>query len=93
VITLPAYYSTKNYHTDVLTEKQLNFVAHNLPEPSSTIGRPAYTNQELLPGILKVLRSGCPWRDLYSLAKILHSCVKLGACVLKQIGTDIRRIA
>lgn len=27
-------------------------------------GRPAYTNRELLPGILKVLRSGCRWRDL-----------------------------
>ena len=27
-------------------------------------GRPAYTNKELLPGIVKVLRSGCRWRDL-----------------------------
>jgi len=27
-------------------------------------GRPAYPNQTLLPGILKVLRSGCRWRDL-----------------------------
>jgi transposase len=64
VITLPKYYFNKSYHTDVLNEKQLNFVARNLPEPSSEIGRPAYSNVELLPGILIVLRSGCRWRDL-----------------------------
>ena len=28
------------------------------------MGRPAYSNLVLLPGILKVLRSGCRWRDL-----------------------------
>lgn len=35
-----------------------------MPEPSADTGRPAYTNDQLLPGILKVLRSGCRWRDL-----------------------------
>lgn len=40
------------------------FVADHLPKPIAHTGRPAYTNQELLPGILKVLRSGCRWRDL-----------------------------
>ena len=33
-------------------------------EPKSWTGRPAYTNPQLLPGILRVLRSGCRWRDL-----------------------------
>jgi transposase len=35
-----------------------------LPSPESHTGRPAYSNLALLPGILKVLRSGCRWRDL-----------------------------
>lgn len=52
------------YTTDVLTEDQLEFVAKHLPQPKASTGRPAYTNQELLPGILKVLRSGSRWRDL-----------------------------
>lgn len=52
------------YPSDVLTESQLEFLSHQLPQPNSLIGRPAYTNRELLPGILKVLRSGCRWRDL-----------------------------
>lgn len=43
---------------------QLEFVAKKLPQPCAQTGRPAYTNLELLPGILKVLRSGCRWRDL-----------------------------
>lgn len=59
MITLP-----RTYTTDVLEEKQLEFVAKKLPEPCAQTGRPAYTNLELLPGILKVLRSGCRWRDL-----------------------------
>lgn len=32
--------------------------------PNADTGRPCYSNAELLPGILKVLRSGCRWRDL-----------------------------
>jgi len=47
-----------------LSEKQLEFLASKLPHPEAWTGRKAYTNQELLPGILKVLRSGCRWRDL-----------------------------
>ena len=39
-------------------------MAKSLPDPHAQTGRPAYTNLELLPGILKVLRSGCRWRDL-----------------------------
>ena len=47
-----------------MTFDQLEFVARKLPEPKAEVGRPAYTNLELLPGILKVLRSGSRWRDL-----------------------------
>ncbi len=54
----------KIYPTDVLTEKQLEFIATKLPAPCRWTGRLAYSNRELLPGILRVLRSGCRWRDL-----------------------------
>lgn len=54
----------QRYHTDVLTQRQLMFIAEYLPEPHEPTGRPAYSNLQLLPGILKVLRSGCRWRDL-----------------------------
>ena len=51
--------------TDFLILRQLAFIADRLPEPpNAPTGRPHYTNYELLPGILRVLRSGCPWRDL-----------------------------
>lgn len=59
MITLPSV-----YFTDVLTQDQIEFVAKRLPTPYAKTGRPAYTNLELLPGILKVLRSGSRWRDL-----------------------------
>jgi len=51
--------------TDVPTPRQLAFIAERLPEPPhAPTGRPAYDNCDLLPGILRVLRSGCRWRDL-----------------------------
>src|SRR5688500_11758496 len=50
---------------DVLTPRQLAFIAERPPEPPcAPRGRRPYTNQQLLPGILRVLRSGCRWRDL-----------------------------
>src|SRR5918997_2470778 len=52
------------YPTDVLTNTQIAFLATHLPEPKAETGRPAYTNSQLLPGILRILRSGCRWRDL-----------------------------
>lgn len=58
------YFPGKPYTTDVLTEEQMAYIATQLPQPHATTGRPAYTNLELLPGILRVLRSGCRWRDL-----------------------------
>lgn len=59
VITLP-----NSYNTDVLNESQLEYLASILPKPEAITGRPSYSNRELLPGILKVLRSGMRWRDL-----------------------------
>lgn len=53
-----------SYNTDVLNVTQLEYLASKLPSPKAKTGRPAYTNLELLPGILKVLRSGMRWRDL-----------------------------
>ncbi|HLL49381.1 MAG TPA: transposase, partial [Thermomicrobiales bacterium] len=51
--------------SDVLTSRQLVFIAERLPEPpQAPTGRPHYSNRDLLPGILRVLRSGCRWRDL-----------------------------
>lgn len=35
-----------------------------MPKPKAKTGRPSYSNRELLPGILKVLRGGMRWRDL-----------------------------
>src|SRR5215208_3451678 len=50
---------------DVLSPRQLAFLADRLPEPPrARTGRPAFSNRDLLPGILRVLRSGCRWRDL-----------------------------
>src|SRR5829696_10375515 len=51
--------------SDVLTPRQLAFIAERLPEPPfAPRGRRPYSNLALLPGILRVLRSGCRWRDL-----------------------------
>ncbi len=51
--------------SDVLTPRQLAFIAERLPEPPcAPRGRRPYSNRQLLPGILRVLRSGCRWRDL-----------------------------
>ena len=59
VITLP-----NSYNTDVLKFDQIEYLASRLPKPKANTGRPSYPNLELLPGILKVLRSGMRWRDL-----------------------------
>ena len=55
---------SKPYPSDVLSETQLDLLATQLPAPHAGTGRPAYTNRELLPGILRVLRGGMRWRDL-----------------------------
>ena len=46
--------------SDVLTPRQMVFIAERLPEPPcAPRGRRPYSNLQLLPGILRVLRSGC----------------------------------
>src|SRR4051812_35478196 len=51
--------------SDVLTPRQLAFIAERLPEPlCSPRGRRPYSNLQLLPGILRMLRSGCRWLHL-----------------------------
>lgn len=47
-----------------MNEEQIAFVAKLLPHPKANTGRPSYSNRDLLPGILRVLRSGMRWRDL-----------------------------
>lgn len=47
-----------------MSSSQLEYLARELPSPRANTGRPSYSNLELLPGVLKVLRSGCRWRDL-----------------------------
>lgn len=59
MITLPNINST-----DVLNYSQIEYLASKLPKPVANTGRPGYTNKELWPGILIVLRWGCRWRDL-----------------------------
>jgi putative transposase len=50
---------------EVLSPRQLVFIADRLPEPPCAArGRRPYSNLQLLPGILRVLLSGCRWRDL-----------------------------
>ena len=48
----------------MLDSQQIRYLARVLPQPKVATGRPSYTNLELLPGILRVLRSGMRWRDL-----------------------------
>jgi transposase len=51
--------------SDVLTPRQRAFIAEHLLEPPcAPRGRRPYSNLQLLPGILRVLGSGCRWRDL-----------------------------
>ena len=53
------------YPSDVLTPRQLALIAERLPEPPrAPTGRPLHANFDLLPGILRVLRSGCRWCGL-----------------------------
>ncbi len=56
---------SRPYPADLLSPRQLAFIAERLPEPPhASTSRPRYANREVLPGIQRVLRSGCRWRDL-----------------------------
>lgn len=54
----------KKYSNSELSYSQLVFLSRKLPELHADTGRRPYTNLELLPGILFILRSGSRWRDL-----------------------------
>jgi len=53
-----------NNRTFYLGEKQYRWLAKQLPEPNRHYGRPAIANQELLNGVLYVLKTGCRWQDI-----------------------------
>lgn len=46
-----------------LTDEQWQLIADLFPPPKST-GRPPRDRREMMDGILWILRTGCPWRDL-----------------------------
>ena len=46
-----------------LTNEQWNLIAHLIPPPKS-MGRPPSDRRMVLDGILWILRTGSPWRDL-----------------------------
>jgi transposase len=52
--------------TFFLSQEQYDWLATCLPEPSHATGRPGIPNNELLNGILFVLKTGCRWMDIPS---------------------------
>jgi len=52
--------------TFFLDQTQYNWLATQLPKPVSATGRPATANNELLNGVLFVLKTGCRWQDIPS---------------------------
>ncbi len=46
-----------------LTDKQWELIAELFPEPKRT-GRPPRNRRQIVDGILWILRTGSPWRDL-----------------------------
>jgi len=51
------------HNTYFLSPAQYNFLASRLPEPTAATKRPI-PNNELLNGIVYVLRTGCRWQDI-----------------------------
>lgn len=51
-------------HRHELAEHQWNLIKDLFPEKTSKTGRPRRPAREMLNGILTVLRTGSPWRDL-----------------------------
>jgi len=47
-----------------LTDEQWTIVEPDVPKKSARVGRPAEDPREMLDGILWILRTGAPWRDL-----------------------------
>jgi transposase len=51
-------------HRHQLTDEQWILVKPFVPQKSARTGRPAEDAREMLDGILWILRTGAPWRDL-----------------------------
>jgi transposase len=51
-------------HRHQLTDEQWILVEPFVPQKSARTGRPAEDAREMLDGILWILRTGAPWRDL-----------------------------
>lgn len=50
--------------TFFLSQEQYDWLSARLPEPSHSTGRPGIPNDELLNGILFVVKTGCRWQDI-----------------------------
>jgi transposase len=46
-----------------LTDAQWDLIAHVFPQPATT-GRPPVCRRDVVDGILWIMRTGAPWRDL-----------------------------
>ena len=51
-------------HRHQLTDEQWELVKEYVPQKNATTGRPPAEAREMLDGILWILRTGAPWRDL-----------------------------
>ena len=47
-----------------ITDKQWNRIKDLLPSETGRVGRPTKSNRLMVNGILWILRTGAPWRDL-----------------------------
>jgi transposase len=53
-----------NHATFFLSQPQYDWLAAALPQPACAVGRQAIPNNELLNGILYVLKTSCRWQDI-----------------------------
>ncbi len=53
-----------NNRTFYLNRKQYRWLAKTLPQPCVKTGNPYLANEQLLGGILYVLKTGCRWQDI-----------------------------
>jgi len=51
-------------HRHQLTDEQWELVKEFVPQKESAMGRPPADSREMLDGIMWILRTGAPWRDL-----------------------------
>lgn len=47
-----------------LSNQQWNVVQSHIPQPARKFGRPRRNDRDILDGILWILRTGAPWKDL-----------------------------